>query len=50
MQPGEPTEAINATNPPGSHPHPKQRAEGPSGSVDRPEPPGAGGSPSHDSR
>ncbi len=48
-EPGEPTETMKATNPPRSNPHPKQTAEVPLGSGDRPEPPGAGGSPSHNS-
>ncbi|WP_176055293.1 hypothetical protein [Paraburkholderia caribensis] len=48
-QPGEPTETAKATNPPRSNPHPKQTAEVPLGSGDRPEPPGTGGHPSHSS-
>jgi hypothetical protein len=46
-EPGEPTETMKSTNPPRSKEHPKQTAEVPLGSGDRPEPPGAGGVPSH---
>lgn len=46
-QPGEPTETMKSTTPQRSNPHPKQTAEVPLGTGDRPEPPGGGGRSSH---
>ncbi|MPW16757.1 hypothetical protein GCT13_07355 [Paraburkholderia sp. CNPSo 3157] len=46
-EPGEPTETMKSTTPQRSNPHPRQTAEVPLGTGDRPEPPGGGGRPSH---